>query len=61
MRKTLINTAGNDKILFDTLQMACPALIGQPVMTIQNADYLSPENKHVILWVNATDSLEVVE
>ncbi|HCD52834.1 MAG TPA: hypothetical protein DEQ34_10325 [Balneolaceae bacterium] len=50
-----VETAGSDKILFGTLQMAWPQVIGRSVETIRNAYYLSPEDKEAILWGNAVE------
>jgi uncharacterized protein len=36
-----VATAGNDKILFGTLQMAWPEVIGRSVKAIKEAEYLS--------------------
>ena len=54
-------TAGSDKILFGTLQMAWPEAIGRSVKTIQEADYLTAEDKHAILWGNAANLFEIEE
>lgn len=51
-------TAGSDKILFGTLQMAWPGVIGRSVETIRNADYLSEEDKKAIFWGNAKKLLQ---
>lgn len=45
-----VATAGSDKILFGTLQMAWPEVIGRSVKTIQDAEYLSAGDKHAIFW-----------
>jgi len=50
-----VATAGSDKIMFGTLQMAWPEVIGRSVTTIQNAEYLSYEDKRAILWENAAE------
>jgi|GEM_PF-1156070 len=56
-----VATAGSDRILFGTLQMAWPELIGRSVKTIRDADYLTPEGKHAILWENAIRVLGLEE
>ena len=56
-----VATAGSDKILFGTLQMAWPEVIGRSVRTIQEADYLTAEDKHAILWGNAANLFEIEE
>jgi uncharacterized protein len=50
-----VATAGNDKILFGTLQMAWPEVIGRSVKAIKEAEYLSSDDKRAILWGNATE------
>lgn len=56
-----VATAGSDKILFGTLQMAWPEVIGRSVRTIREAGYLSPEDKHAILWQNAAGLFGIEE
>ena len=56
-----VATAGSDKILFGTLQMAFPEVIGRSVRTIQEADYLSPDDKEAILWGNAAAMFNIEE
>lgn len=56
-----VATAGNDKILFGTLQMAWPEVIGRSVTTIREAEYLSYEDKHAILWGNAAELFAIEE
>lgn len=52
--KESVETAGSDKIMFGTLQMAWPDAIGRSVETILNADYLTKDDKKAILWENST-------
>lgn len=54
-----VATAGSDKVLFGTLQMAWPEVIGRSVNTIQNADYLSTDDKRAILWDNAARLFDI--
>ena len=56
-----VATAGSDKILFGTLQMAWPEVIGRSVKTIQEAEYLSHDEKRAILWENAATLFEIEE
>jgi hypothetical protein len=56
-----VATAGSDKIMFGTLQMAWPEVIGRSVNTIKEADYLTPEDKRAILWDNAATMFGVEE
>ena len=57
--KEAVATAGSDKVLFGTLQMAWPELIGKSVQTIREAPYLSPDEKEDILWNNAIHMFEI--
>ncbi|MBO6586232.1 MAG: amidohydrolase family protein [Gracilimonas sp.] len=59
--KEAVATAGSDKILFGTLQMAWPQLIGKSVQTIREAPYLSQNQKDDILWDNAVRMFEIEE
>lgn len=59
--KEAVATAGSDKILFGTLQMAWPELIGQSVQTIRQAPYLTPDEKNDILWNNAIQMFKIEE
>lgn len=54
-----VATAGHEKILFGTLQMAWPEVIGRSVRTIQQADYLTADDKRAILWDNAAQLFEI--
>jgi uncharacterized protein len=56
-----VATAGSDKILFGTLQMAWPEVIGRSVTTIREAEYLSIDDKRAILWENAAALFEIEE
>ncbi|TVQ14721.1 MAG: hypothetical protein EA364_03875 [Balneolaceae bacterium] len=56
-----VATAGNDKILFGTLQMAWPEVIGRSVKTIREAEYLTYEDKRAILWGNAAGLFAIEE
>lgn len=56
-----VETAGSDKILFGTLQMAWPEVIGRSVSTVRNADYLTSEDKQAILWDNAIQLFGIEE
>jgi uncharacterized protein len=53
MLKEAVATAGSDRILYGSLQMVWPNVIGRSVSAIRNADYLTAEDKHAILWGNA--------
>ncbi len=53
MLKEAVAAAGSDRILFGSLQMAWPDVIGTSVRAIHDADYLTPEDRHAILWGNA--------
>lgn len=53
MLKEAVATAGSDRILYGSLQMVWPNVIGRSVNAIRNADYLTAEDKHAILWGNA--------
>lgn len=56
-----VATAGSDKILFGTLQMAWPEVIGRSVTMIREAEYLSIDDKRAILWENAAALFELEE
>lgn len=56
-----VATAGSDKILFGTLQMAWPEVIGRSVTTIREAEYLTTDDKRAILWDNSVTLFEVEE
>lgn len=56
-----VATAGSNKILFGTLQMAWPEVIGRSIKTIQKADYLTQDDKRAILWENAITLFEKKE
>lgn len=56
-----VATAGSEKILFGTLQMAWPEVIGRSVATIREAEYLSYDDKRAILWGNAARLFEIEE
>jgi uncharacterized protein len=53
MLKEAVTTAGSDRIVYGSLQMVWPNVIGRSVNAIRNADYLTAEDKHAILWGNA--------
>jgi len=53
--------AGSSKILFGTLHMAWPQVIGRSVKTIREADYLMADDKYAILLGNAADLFEIEE
>ena len=54
-----VATSGSDKILFGTLQMAWPDVIGESVTTIQEASYLTKDDKQAIFWDNAATLFEI--
>ena len=53
MLREAVAAAGSDRILFGSLQMAWPDVIGRSVSAVREADYLTEEDKHAILWENA--------
>ena len=59
--KETVETAGSDKVLFGTLQMAWSNVIGKSVNAIREAEYLTPEDKEAILWGNAARMFDVKE
>jgi len=59
MLKEAVATAGSDRILYGSLQMVWPNVIGRSVNAIRNADYLTTEDKHAILWGNAVRLLDL--
>lgn len=61
MLNEMVATAGSEKILYGSLQMAWPSNISRSVNLIRNADYLSDEDKHAILWGNAVELLGIEE
>lgn len=53
MVKEVVATAGHERLLFGSMQMAWPNVIGRSVSAIRDAEYLSPEAKEAILYDNA--------
>jgi len=52
-----VETAGSQRILFGSDQMAWPEMITSAAQAITGADYLSEADKRRILWDNAVDLL----
>ena len=61
LQSEAVATAGSDKVLFGTLQTAWPEVIGRSVKTMREAEYLSPDDKHAILWGNAAELFAIEE
>ena len=48
-----------DRVMFGTDQLSWPGLMAYSVSIIQNADYLSPQQKRDILYNNAARFLRL--
>lgn len=59
MLREAVASAGSDRILFGSLQMAWPGVVGQSVSAIRDAPYLTPRNKRAIFWDNAARLLGI--
>jgi uncharacterized protein len=59
MLREAVATVGSDRVLFGSLQMVWPELVGRSVASIREADYLSDVDRHNILWRNAAQLLRV--
>ncbi len=55
----LVDGGFEDRIMFGTDQMEWPKLMGYSISVIQNADYLTPEEKRDILYNNAARFLRL--
>jgi hypothetical protein len=59
MLREAVATVGSDRILFGSLQMVWPEVIGRSVSAVREAEYLTDEDRHNILWRNAARLLRV--
>jgi len=57
--KRLVDAGFEDRVMFGTDQMEWPKLMAYSISIIQNADYLTPEQKRDILYNNAARFLRV--
>jgi uncharacterized protein len=55
----LVDAGFEDRVMFGTDQMEWPGLMGYSISVIQNADYLTPEQKRDILYNNAARFLRL--
>jgi predicted TIM-barrel fold metal-dependent hydrolase len=55
----LVDAGFEDRVMFGTDQMAWPKLMAYSVSVIQNADYLTPQQKRDILYNNAARFLRL--
>ena len=55
----LVEAGFEDRVMFGTDQLAWPKLMSYSISVIQNADYLSPEEKRDILFNNAVRFLRL--
>ena len=55
----LVEAGFEDRVMFGTDQLQWPKLMGYSISIIQNADYLSPEQKRDILYNNAARFLRL--
>ncbi len=55
----LVEAGFEDRVMFGTDQLEWPKLMAYSISTIQNADYLSPEEKRDILYNNAARFLRI--
>ena len=55
----LVEAGFEDRVMFGTDQMEWPKLMAYSISIIQNADYLSPEQKRDILYNNAARFLRL--
>jgi predicted TIM-barrel fold metal-dependent hydrolase len=57
--KRLVEAGFEDRVMFGTDQMEWPKLMAYSISIIQNADYLTPEQKRDILYNNAAQFLRI--
>ena len=57
--RRLVEAGFEDRVMFGTDQMEWPKLMGYSISIIQNADYLTPEEKRDILYNNAARFLRL--
>ncbi|MGC1295179.1 MAG: amidohydrolase family protein [Alloacidobacterium sp.] len=55
----LVEAGFEDRVMFGTDQLQWPKLMTYSISVIQNADYLSPEQKRDILYNNAARFLRL--
>jgi uncharacterized protein len=55
----LVEAGFEDRVMFGTDQMEWPKLMAYSISIIQNADYLTPEEKRDILYNNAARFLRL--
>ncbi len=55
----LVEAGFEDRVMFGTDQMEWPKLMGYSISIVQNADYLTPEQKRDILYNNAARFLRL--
>ena len=55
----LVEAGFEDRVMFGTDQLQWPKLMAYSISIIQNADYLSPEQKRDILYNNAARFLRL--
>jgi predicted TIM-barrel fold metal-dependent hydrolase len=55
----LVEAGFEDRVMFGTDQLVWPKLMAYSISIIQNADYLSPEQKRDILYNNAARFLRL--
>lgn len=55
----LVDAGFEDRVMFGTDQLVWPKLMAYPISIIQNADYLTPEQKRDILYNNAARFLRL--
>lgn len=59
--ESLINAGFGDRIMYGTDQMAWPETINRGIETVNNADFLTPEQKEDIFYNNAARFLGLTE
>ena len=57
--RRLVDGGFGDRVMFGTDQVMWPKLIAYSIGIIQNADYLTPEQKRDILYNNAARCLRI--
>ncbi len=57
--RRLVEAGFEDRVMFGTDQLGWPGLMAYSISIIQNADYLSPEQKRDILYNNAARFLRI--
>jgi len=55
----IVDAGFGDRVMFGTDQLGWPGLMAHSVSIIQNADYLSPQQKRDILYNNAARFLRI--